>query len=68
MIHINKYQFDLPTKCEQHSYTPVTFRHYELRLSLIAQKHLIIHEPSRKNTQIVQFTVQFEIFQENAVI
>ena len=44
---------------------PPTFRHCELRRSLIAQKNLIIHEPSRKNTRNFRFAVQIEIFRES---
>ena len=53
-------EVDEATKCgrgtviHHHHHHHLTFRHYELRSSSIAQKNPIIHEPSRKYTQKVQ--------------
>ena len=46
---------------------PLTFRLYELQRSLIAQKILMIHEPSGKTIQKFQFTAQIETQQENTL-
>ena len=54
----------LSTKCGG-SLTPYNFSSIWATKELDSSNDLIIHEPSRKNTQKVQFAIQIEIFRED---